>query len=97
MVAWGAQAAVNYQDGYRTGEGPMPNAYIDPWTTVDVQLSWRSPRTQGPLAGFVLTLAAQNLLNANPPFYDSPQGVAFDPANANPLGRVVSIQATKRW
>jgi outer membrane receptor protein involved in Fe transport len=94
---WGAQAAVNYQDGYRAGEGPMPNAYIDPWTTIDLQWTWRAPWKQGPMAGLVLTLAAQNLLNANPPFYDSPQGVAYDPANAGPLGRVVSIQATKRW
>jgi outer membrane receptor for ferrienterochelin and colicin len=94
---WGAQVAANYQDGYRASEGPMPNAYIEPWTTVDMQLSWRSPRTQGPMAGFVFTLAALNLLNANPPFYNSPQGVAYDPANASPLGRVVSIQATRRW
>ena len=30
-------------------------------------------------------------------FHNHPQGVAYDPANAGPLGRVVSIQATKRW
>jgi outer membrane receptor protein involved in Fe transport len=94
---WAAQVAINYVDGYRAGAGPDPEAYIDPWTTVDAQLNWRAPWAQGPLAGVVFTLAALNLLNANPPFYDSPQGVAYDPANASPLGRVVSIQATKRW
>ena len=92
-----AQAAVNYQSGYRAGEGLEPNAYIDPWTTLDLQASWRAPATARSLHGLTITLSVLNVLNADPPFYNSPQGVAYDPANASPLGRVVSIQATKRW
>ena len=42
-------------------------------------------------------LSAQNLVAADPPFYDAIQGVGYDPANAQPFGRVVAVQLTKRW
>jgi iron complex outermembrane receptor protein len=42
-------------------------------------------------------LSVQNLLASDPPFYDTPQGVGYDTANADPLGRFVSLQLNKRW
>ena len=47
--------------------------------------------------GLSLSLNVLNLSNAAPPFYDSPNGVGFDGANTNALGRQVSLQLVKRW
>ena len=52
---------------------------------------------QGLLAGTGLTLTVQNLFDRAPPFYDAPEGVAYDAANANVMGRFVSLQLTKAW
>ncbi|WP_145998445.1 TonB-dependent receptor [Caulobacter flavus] len=89
---WAASAAVNYVDDYATAQGVA----IDSWTTLDAQLAWR-PERDGLLGGLAMALSVQNLLGADPPFYDSPQGVGYDPANADPLGRFVALQLTKRW
>ena len=44
-----------------------------------------------------LVVTVQNLLDAAPPFYDSPLGVGYDTANANALGRVVALQLARTW
>lgn len=89
---WSGRLGVNYVDDYRSLKGVK----IDAWTTVDAQLRW-SPSGWRLLEGVDLALSAQNLFDEAPPFYDNPQGFGFDPANANILGRVVSLQLTKRW
>lgn len=91
--AFAATLGVNYVDDYATPAGGK----VDAWTTADAQLVWRSGRASGPLSGLVLAVSAQNLFDTDPPFYDAPQGVGYDPANADPLGRFVSVQLTKRW
>jgi outer membrane receptor protein involved in Fe transport len=78
-------------DGYPDAAGRP----IGSWTTADVQV--RYTPTRGPLGGTAVTLNIQNLLNSDPPFYDSPEGVAFDAANTNVLGRFVSVQLTRSW
>ena len=93
---WALTAGVNHVDDYATAQGTR----IDSWTTADAQVAWRP---QGPSAGegldkgLSLALSVQNLFDTDPPFYDAPQGVGYDPANADPLGRFVSLQLTKRW
>jgi iron complex outermembrane recepter protein len=42
-------------------------------------------------------MSADNLLDETPPFYDGPTGYGFDPGQASLLGRVVSLQLTRRW
>lgn len=68
---------------------------IDDWTTFDGQVRYDFAADWG--EGLSLALNILNLANAAPPFYDSPNGVAFDGANTNALGRQVSLQLTKRW
>ena len=87
----GATVTLNYVDAYRAETGRR----IDSWTTVDLQLRWTpaAPR----LAGLTLAASVQNLFDTDPPFYDSPNYIGFDPTNADPLGRVASLQLTKRW
>lgn len=89
---WSARLGLNYVDNYRGLAGTR----VGSWTTLDGQLGW-SPQTSGRLDGVELALNIQNLFDEDPPFYDNPQGFGFDPANASLLGRVVSLQLTKRW
>lgn len=66
-------------------------------TTADLQVQYASPAKSGALRGVSLALTVQNLLDADPPFYDSPQGVGFDAANYDVSGRLVALQLTKAW
>jgi len=92
--AYQASLMVNYVNSYHD---PVAHRPIDAWTTCDATVSWRSPAVRGPLQGVVLSASVQNLFNTDPPFYDSPQGIGFDPANANPFGRMVAVQMNKHW
>lgn len=85
--------AVRYVDGYQGAAG----ATVGSWTTADALIRWTAPAQAGPLKDVSATLSVQNLLGAKPPFYDSPNGVGYDPANADVLGRVVAVQFSKRW
>jgi iron complex outermembrane receptor protein len=68
---------------------------IDAWNTADLQLTW-SPSAPT-LAGLRVIATVQNLFDEDPPFYDSPTGLGYDPGQADLLGRVVSLQLVKRW
>ncbi len=91
--AFGLAATLNYVDDYRAETGRR----IEAWTPIDLQVRWTPKEDNGPLAGLSLMLNLQNALDEAPPFYDAPIGVGYDPANADPLGRVVSLQLAKRW
>jgi iron complex outermembrane receptor protein len=90
--AWSLTGGLNYVDAYKTALGTS----IASWTTIDTQISWRA-QGSGWTKGLSATLSVQNLFDTDPPFYDDPQGVGYDTANADPLGRFVSFQLTKRW
>ncbi|MDR6624479.1 TonB-dependent receptor [Caulobacter segnis] len=90
--AWSLTGGLNHVDDYKTALGQP----IDSWTTLDAQLSWRA-QGAGWTKGLSAALSVQNLFDTDPPFYDDPQGVGYDTANADPLGRFVSFQLTKRW
>lgn len=77
------------------GRDPLTNRQIDDWTTFDGQVRYDFAADW--VEGLSLALNILNLANAAPPFYDSPNGIAFDGANTNALGRQVSLQLTKRW
>jgi outer membrane receptor protein involved in Fe transport len=90
---FGASLALSYTGGYRDpGSALIPN--VDPFSTVDLQISYRAP-ADGWLSHAELTLNAVNLLNQNPPFVDSPYG--YDRLNTQPLGRVVGLRVKKSW
>lgn len=97
---WGASFFLNYLDSYTNLTNPTPQR-VDSWTTVDAQLSHRIPEAfGGPLRGLRVALSATNLLDADPPYAAYNLGLlatGYDPDNASPLGRVVSIQVTKSW
>ena len=100
--AWGPYAAamfVNYTGAY-TNQTFVPSQPVKAWTTVDLQLAYVVPASKGLLHGVKLAFNVTNLFDAGPPYVENYSGVSaigYDPANANPLGRVVGFQLTKAW
>ncbi len=84
-----------------TGLNHVGDSYADtgrrvhPWTTFDLQGRWQGKILA--VDGLAVTLNVQNLFDQDPPFYDNPLAVGYDPVNADPLGRVVSLTLTKAW
>jgi iron complex outermembrane receptor protein len=89
--SWSASASTNFVDSYRDVNGDR----IGSWVTADAQLLFAPER--GLFAGSTIALNVQNGFDQDPPFWDGPEGIAYDAANANVLGRFVSIQLTKAW
>lgn len=89
---WTLGAALNHTSAFHSAVGTRVGAD----DTVDLQAAW-SPETGSALAGTRLTLNVRNLFDTAPPFYDNPAGLGFDPANADLVGRFVSLQLSRRW
>jgi iron complex outermembrane receptor protein len=96
---FGAALFGNHVSGY-TNTTNTTAQHVASWTTFDLQLSYRFTASHGPFKGLKLALNATNLFDRKPPFvayYLGPTTSAYDPENANPLRRVVSVQVTKSW
>jgi iron complex outermembrane receptor protein len=70
---------------------------IASWTTADLQVRLQSKAQTGPWRDLAVSFTVQNVLDTDPPFYNSPLGVGYDPANADPTGRLISVQLSKVW
>ncbi len=90
--ALAATASLNHVGDLRDDAGRR----IASWTTMDTQVRWTGGHG-GRLEGLTAALTVTNLFDKNPPFYNSPLGLGYDPANAEPGGRLVSLQLTKAW
>jgi iron complex outermembrane recepter protein len=90
---WNANAAVNYANAY-ADTNIVPSGRISAFTTTDlnagVRLNWALPTTIG--------LSVSNLFNVSPP-RTAPgfNAVAYDPSNADPRGRILSLLARVQW
>ncbi|HEX2558935.1 TonB-dependent receptor [Phenylobacterium sp.] len=84
-------AAVNHLSGFDDAGGRP----IDSHTTLDLQAKLAAPT--GRFEGTTLSLFVRNVFDTPPPFYDNPFGYAFDPSNADIIGRFVAVQLTRRW
>lgn len=87
-------AAVNYTSDYRDTESALARK-VRSWTTVDLRLSFRTLADGGWLTGSEVMLNAVNVLNTPPPFVDREHG--YDVANAQPIGRTISLEIRKSW
>ncbi len=90
---YSATGALNHVGDLHTPAGVR----IPAQTTADLQLQYAPKAVRGPLKGLSLAVSVQNLFDRDPPFYDSPAGVGYDPANFDPSGRLVALQLTKAW
>jgi outer membrane receptor protein involved in Fe transport len=97
---WALHGAVNYTDRYKnTNQAGSPS--IGSWTTVDLLARFEPDAysTASLWHGVEIALSAQNVFDKDPPFVNSglPFSVNYDPANANPVGRFVSLELRKSW
>jgi iron complex outermembrane recepter protein len=96
FTGWGALVAANFTNSYRD-TASVPERRIDAWTTVDLQLRYDFPEDAGAwLRGVRVELNARNLFNVAPPFLNNQAvGIGYDQENADPYGRVLSLQLRK--
>lgn len=103
-VSWsrggfGATAGVNYSRHYLN---PLvtPSLPVSSWTTADLQVRYDTgnrPLSPG-LAHLRVALSANNLFNVTPPYVPGVyRNIGYDAANANPMGRFLSVTLTKDW
>jgi outer membrane receptor protein involved in Fe transport len=85
-------AALNYVGAYHDSLGEPIGAQH----TIDLQAELAAAE-HAPMRGVDVLLNIRNLFDSGPPFYNNSQGFAYDPANADPIGRYISLQITKRW
>jgi iron complex outermembrane recepter protein len=97
--AWQINASLNYTDDYRNGS-VSPDRGIDSWTTIDLQLAYDLGKQFPAIGTTRLALSALNIFDEDPPLVSSPLAVyaiGYDPGNANPLGRFLSLRILKEW
>jgi outer membrane receptor protein involved in Fe transport len=87
-----ANGAINFANTY-SDTNLIPPGRIGSFTTVDVNAAWHIRASDT-----TLSLNLLNALNVNPP-RTSPalNNVAYDPNNADPRGRIVSLQVKQAW
>lgn len=92
---------LNYVGAYRDRR-TAEERRVDSWTTLDLSAAYEVGRLVGAEPDRLrFGVAAQNLLDADPPRLLPESGfvrdVGFDPVNASGRGRVVSMQLRARW
>lgn len=96
---WDISTFVNYANSYKDAFS-VSGRDIKAWTTVDATVSYGFEQSQAVLGGLTLALNALNIFDRDPPFanvgfFNSAYG--YDTANADPLGRIVTLQVSKVW
>lgn len=96
-----ANVFLNYVDSYRVNNTPESEP-IESWTTVDVSLAYDTKEKLGNslLNNTLCRVSIINLFDNDPPHAPVSTSIArfgFDPTNASPLGRFISLELTKRW
>lgn len=84
--------AMNHVAGYRD----TLSARIDAQTTFDLQARLE-PSDHGAFEGVAVLVNLRNVFDRAPRFYNNSVGVGYDGANADVIGRFVSVQLTRRW
>jgi len=101
-TGWEVNAALSIVGGYLNTAG-LGSPPVSSWTTVDLGARVHLDRylSGSGWKGVTLGLSALNVLNRDPPFISATsttsEPIHFDPTNASPLGRFVSIDFRKRW
>jgi len=80
------------------------NAYTDPdtgpigsWTTVDMTATYLFSARHGPLVNMSVGAVGTNIGGRRPPSVPNPYAINFDGANANAVGRMLSLRVAKGW
>lgn len=93
-------AHLNFTNGYRNTI-VTPAEQVKSWTTADVQIGYDFSSTEGIRKGLRVALSATNVFDRDPPYvnfaWPGVTAVGYDPQNASAIGRVISLQITKKW
>lgn len=82
---------INYSDSYTDTTGLVDNK-VRAYTTIDVVARYLF------LNGFSIAVNVLNAFDEQPPYIQSSgRGSHYDPGNASPLGRMVTLQFGRRW
>jgi outer membrane receptor protein involved in Fe transport len=95
---WGATLGVNFQNHY-TDRASDPPRNVRSYTTFDAQLRYDlAPFSTGLLQNTLVELNAVNVFNVGPPFLNNQvAALGYDQENADPDGRLLSLQVRKTW
>ena len=93
---WALSMFLNYTDDY-TDRLSEPNRGVASWATWDLGFAYRTRPGRGLLANTSLVLTVQNVLDEDPPFVNTPAGLAYDSYNADPQGRILALEIAKDW
>jgi iron complex outermembrane receptor protein len=79
----------------------VPESPMASWTTFDLNIRYGfggRASTSAP-ANTSVALNIANVFDKDPPYFTEPyfNNFGYDPTNANPYGRVVSLIFTKKW
>lgn len=98
---WSANAFVHHRNSY-TDNRFAPFVEIDDYTTVDISAGYSFGNASGALSNTRISVGAVNVFDEDPPptrvrpttgVFD----LGFDPASGSPLGRLLTVDLTKRW
>jgi iron complex outermembrane receptor protein len=89
---------INFTNDY-SDNNVIPYGHVSSWTTADAVASYEFGSSGGPFNGATVALSMINLANRAPPYVSNPSGypITYDGANANALGRFISLRLQKRW
>jgi iron complex outermembrane recepter protein len=104
-LGWGpldGGVALNFVNRYTDATIPSDPVPVASWTTVDLHARYTVPDSVRSLGarGLQIALSCTNCFNRDPPYVSSASDIfsrGYDPTNANPLGRFVSVSLSKRW
>jgi len=96
---WTADASVDVVGPYKDRLQGAPDRSVKAWAPLNLRLAYELDGATL-LDGLTVALVARNILDDPPPyvrdaFYGGPLG--YDTTNADPVGRFVAIDLTKRW
>jgi iron complex outermembrane receptor protein len=89
---------INFTNDY-SDNNVIPYGHVSSWTTADAVASYAFGSSGGPFNGTAIALSVINLTNRAPPYVSNPSGypITYDGANANALGRYISLRLQKHW
>jgi iron complex outermembrane recepter protein len=91
-VSFSTNAALNYANAY-SDTNLIPPGRIAAFVTADLNATWRIRAS-----GTSLSVNIINAFNSNPPLTaPALNQVVYDPTNADPRGRILSLQVRQAW
>ena len=98
---WTFNAFVHHRNSYEDNRF-APVVEIDSYTTIDANVGYSFGAPTGLLSNTTIAFGAINVFDEDPPFTRIRPGtnefdLGFDPANASPLGRLLTVDVRKHW